>query len=234
MTRSCKLLWRSIRPLLLFLGISVIVVMLLPADGLPAAARHLFQSPTAPPGDSPLPTPTPPPPTATMVPPTPITEPPTPTLEPPTATAVPPIATLEPSPTLPPMEPDTPTPEPLPTEPPAADTVVPTVSPVAEATPTEETIHLPAVEGGAQESPLPSPGPVSEAPVAEAEPVQASDAESADVSPEEDERAELALLIDSLAVLASYVWLGCGVLLLLLVPIGIVLLNRWGQRRRQA
>jgi uncharacterized membrane protein len=47
------------------------------------------------------------------------------------------------------------------------------------------------------------------------------------------EAVDLARLIDGLTVIFSYVWLACGVLLLLTVPIALVLFNRWGRRKRQ-
>lgn len=211
---SLRALWSSLRPLVLLLTISVLIVALLPNGAIPAAARHLLQSSVeTPPPDSPLPTPTPQPPTPE--PPTPTPEPPTP--EPPTPTLEPATATPEvPSPT---PEPATATPEPAPpeatptTEETAPDPTAPPEQP-PEATPTGETIHLPAVESGGE--PPAEPPPESPAPV------------------EESDDANLARLIDGLAVLLSYGWLACGVLLLLAVPLGLFLFNRWGQRRRQA
>lgn len=223
MNRSLRALWSSLRPLVLLLTISVLIVALLPSGAIPAAARHLFQSSVkTPTSDSPLPTPTPQPPTPE--PPTPTPEPPTP--EPPTATLEPPTATPEvpsPTPELPTATPEPAPPEATPTtEETAPEPTAPPEQP-PEATPTGETIHLPAVESGAEQPPAP----------AEAEqPPEAPPEAPAPV--EESDEANLARLIDGLAVLLSYGWLACGVLLLLAVPLGLFLFNRWGQRRRQA
>jgi hypothetical protein len=75
------------------------------------------------------------------------------------------------------------------------------------------------------------PPPEAEQPPAPAEAEQPPDAPA---PVEESDEANLARLIDGLAVLLSYGWLACGVLLLLAVPLGLFLFNRWGQRRRQA
>lgn len=230
--RSLRALWSSLRPLVLLLTISVLIVALLPSGAIPAAARFLFQSSVLP---TPTPQPpTPEPPTPTLEPPTP--EPPTPTLEPPTATLEPPTATPEvPSPT---PEPPTATPEPAgpeatpTTEETAPEPTAPPEQP-PEATPTSETIHLPAVESGGEQPA--EPPPEAEQPPAPAEAEQPPEAPPDAPAPvEESDEANLARLIDSLAVLLSYGWLACGVLLLLAVPLGLFLFNRWGQRRRQA
>lgn len=233
LNRSLRALWSSLRPLVLLLTISVLIVALLPNGAIPAAARHLFQSSVEThTSDSPLPTPTPQPPTPE--PPTPTPEPPTP--EPPTPTLEPPTATPEPpSPTT---EPPTVTPEPAPpeatptTEEAAPEPTAPPEQP-PEATPTGETIHLPAVEGGGEQPG--EPPPEAEQPPAPAEAEQPPEAPPEAPAPvEESDEANLARLIDGLAVLLSYGWLACGVLLLLAVPLGLILFNRWGRRRRQA
>jgi hypothetical protein len=50
----------------------------------------------------------------------------------------------------------------------------------------------------------------------------------------ESDQVDWARFIDGLTVIFSYIWLACGVLLLLAVPIGLILFNRWGRRRRQS
>lgn len=220
--RSLRALWRSsLRPLVLLLTISVLIVALLPSGAIPAAARHLFQSSVeTPTSDSPLPTPTPEPPT--LEPPTATLEPPTATPEVPSPTPEPPMATPEPAP--PEATPTTEETAPEPTAPPEQP---------PEATPTSETIHLPAVESGGEQPA--EPPPEAEQPPAPAEAEQPPEAPPEAPAPvEESDEANLARLIDGLAVLLSYGWLACGVLLLLAVPLGLFLFNRWGQRRRQA
>jgi hypothetical protein len=49
----------------------------------------------------------------------------------------------------------------------------------------------------------------------------------------EDEQTDLVSFIDGLVVLLGYGWLACGVLLLLGIPLGLLLFNRWGRLRRQ-
>jgi hypothetical protein len=83
------------------------------------------------------------------------------------------------------------------------------------------------VESGGEQPP--EPPPEAEQPPAPAEAEQPPEAPL-----EESDEVNLARLIDGLAVLLSYGWLACGVLLLLAVPLGLFLFNRWGQRRRQA
>jgi hypothetical protein len=90
-------------------------------------------------------------------------------------------------------------------------------------------VHLPAIEGGAETARVedarpqeePTAGPGTDEPASEAEAVGTDE-------------ADLASFIDGMAVLFSYGWLACGVLLLLAVPVGILLVNRWGRRRRRS
>ena len=153
----------------------------------------------------------------------------TPTPEQLTPTPVPPSPTpVPPTPTPPP---EAPTATPLPTEP-APPTVAPEQPPTA--TPTGETIHLPAVEGGGQAEQPAVPPPEAEQPPVLPEAEQPSAPPQPPPPTVESEEVDLARLIDGLVVMFSYVWLVCGVLLLLAIPIGLVLFNRWGRRRRQS
>jgi hypothetical protein len=103
-----------------------------------------------------------------------------------------------------------------------------------EPTATEETVHLPAIEAGAEEQPAEG-DPAEEQPSTAAEGEQPAPVESeASALAAESEQADLASFIDGLVVLFGYGWLACGVLLLLAIPIGLLLFNRWGRRRRQA
>jgi len=198
--RALNTLWISLRPLALLLAIAVLIVVMTRDDGGPAFAHYLFQSPVETPTPE-APSPTPLLPTPTPVPPTPIS----PTLVPPT-----------PTPELPTPTPQVATPTRM-SEPPS-----PLYTPTA--TPTGETIHLPAVEGGGAGQEPAEPASQTEHP---SEPPQAPP------PPVESEEVDLARLIDGLVVIFSYIWLICGVLLLLTIPIGLVLLNRWGRQRRQ-
>jgi hypothetical protein len=82
---------------------------------------------------------------------------------------------------------------------------------------------MPAIEGGAEEQP--AGGAENEQPGA--------DVTEGQPSAEESEQLDVASFIDGLAVLFSYGWLACGVLLLLAIPIVLYVFNRWGRRRRQ-
>ena len=121
---------------------------------------------------------------------------------------------MEPPPAPPEATPP-PAAEPEPTAPPA---------PPPTAAPTEQTIHLPAIEtGGKPEQPAEQEAEQPPAPPPEAPPPATG-----------SEMVDLARLIDGLTVIFGYVWLVCGALLLLAVPIGLILFNRWGRRRRQS
>ena len=97
-------------------------------------------------------------------------------------------------------------------------------APPVEPEPTEDTIHLPAIEAGAEEQPAVEPeGDVPPVGITQGQP-----------SPEESEQVNVAGFIDGLAVLLGYGWLACGVLLLLAVPVGLYLFDRWGHRRRSS
>jgi len=216
--RSFNALWFSLRSPALLWTIAILVVVLVPAGAGPATARYLFQSPVQTPTPEP-PTPTPIPPSPTPVPPTPTPEPPSPTPEPPTPTPELPTPTPEPATPTPSLE--VPTATPPPTEP--APTA-PSEQPPAE-TPTAETIHLPAVERGGQAEQPPAPPEADQPPAPPPQPPP---------SAEEAEEIDLARLIDGLVVIFSYIWLTCGVVLLLTIPVVLVLLNRWGRRRRQS
>jgi len=118
----------------------------------------------------------------------------------------------------------------MPSEAPTATTTLPEQLPTATAT--SETVHLPAVEGGGPAEQPAQPPPV-EQPVAPAEAEPPSEPSQTTPPPAKGEEIDMARLIDGIVVMLSYVWLGCGVLLLLAVPVGFVLLNRWGRRRRE-
>lgn len=201
MKRLANALRTSWRLLALLTIVTVLAVALMPDNSGPAAARYLFQSP---PVQQPTPTIEPPTPTPEL--PTPTPELPTPTPEPPTPPPVEPSPTA-PEATLPPAEPE----------------ATATLAPLPEPTPSEQTIHLPAVETGAQ--PRQPAGPEAEQP-----PAVPSEAPPAATG---SEAIDLARLIDGLTVIFSYVWLACGALLLLTVPIALVLFNRWGRRKGQ-
>jgi len=207
------------------MALSAFIVALMPGGAVPTSARLLFQSP----GQSPLATPTLPPPTPippeptpelpTPEPPTATPEPPAPTIEPPTATPPAVEATPEPAP----LEPATATPEPAvleptPTVPLEPEPVVPS-EPEPQSSPTPETLHLPALESGGE-------------PEQPASPADSELAATQGLSAESSDRPDTAQVIDGLVVILSYVWLGCGALLLLFVPVGLLLMNRWGKRQR--
>jgi len=224
----------ALRPLLLLLVASVLIIALLPGSGLLAAASHVFQSPGDPGSDSPLPTPTP-------MPPTPTPQPPTDTpLPPPTATPEPPTATPEGEPLTPTDEPAPPTVEvpadtPTPQEPaaPAESTPTQVTQPADEPSPTPETVHLPVVESDSEPQQPVQGQPETEEPSAPVEPEQPSEALAAPQEAEQSGQNSTARFIDGLVVLFSYGWLACGVLLLLAIPLAIFLLPRWGRRRGQ-
>ena len=229
MNRSTRSSLSALRPLLLLLVASVLIVALLPSGGLLAAARHVFQSPGAPEADSPLPTPTPVPPTPTPLPPTATSLPPTSTPQPPTATpeGEPPTATAEPVPPTAEVPAGTPPPE---------EPAVPVeaTQPAAEHSPTPETVHLPAVEAGSeQQQPAQGQAEAGGQP-APAESEQLPEAPPESPAAEQSDQNSTARFIDGLVVLFSYGWLACGALLLLAIPVAVFLLPRWGRRRDRA
>jgi len=212
------------------MALSAFIVALMPGGAVPTSARLLFQSP----GQSPLASPTLPPPTPIPAEPTPelpTPEPPTATPEPPTATPELPAPTVEPpTATAPavettpaPLEPTTTTPEPAvveptPTVPMEPEPVVPS-EPAPQPSPTPETLHLPVLESGGE-------------PEQPASPADREVVATQGLSVESNDRPDTAQIIDGLVVIFSYVWLACGALLLLLVPVGLLLMNRWGKRQR--
>jgi len=239
--RSTNSSLSALRPLLLLLGASVLIIALLPNSGLLAAASHVFQSPGDPGSDSPLPTPTPVPPTPTAVPPTPTLSPPTETPEPPTATPEPPTATPEGEPATATAEPAPPTAEvpadtPTPEEPavPVENTPVEITPPAEEPSPTPETVHLPAVESGSKQQ-QPAQGQVDSGdPPASAASEQLPEEPPESPAAEQGDQNSAARFIDGLVVLFSYGWLACGALLLLAIPVAVFLLPRWARRRDRA
>jgi hypothetical protein len=195
---------------LLFASLGLALLM----RGSMALARSTFQTPL----DTPTPQPTatlapaetPFLPTATPAPPAEATPTPPPTDEGPdlpTLTVAPPqpAATLAASPTVPPsptLEATSPVPTVEPTLPPTPTTVVPVESP-----------------------PPPAPPPAGPEPQGE-EPAALPEPPSSGLGP-----TEVALLIDSLIVAGGYIWLCCGVVLVLFIPVALLWLNRRGKRR---
>lgn len=129
-----------------------------------------------------------------------------------------------------------------------APTLAPTAAPSATTEPTESpeptvapTEPLPT----ATEVPTETPAPVAPAGVQVTDtPVPAATEESADQEAEPDSEAEGASedpnlefdwgeLFDALALGASYLWLGCGILLLLLLPFLFIALWVASNRRKQ-
>ncbi len=133
----------------------------------------------------------------------------TPTSEPPTLTPTPAPteAPTEAPPEPPTAEPPTLTPTPAPTDAPAA---TPVVTPTATLTPTV---------------PLPSPPPAT--------PVLEENDESQRYTEDAELDFNLGMLFDSLALGVSYAWLCCGIIFLLIVPLGFVALWTASKRRRE-
>ena len=185
-----------------------------------AIADRLLQSPPSSPVDTP--TPPPPPPTATPLPPT---NTPAPVEAPPTNT---------PQPTAPPAPTDTPTlssvesTEASPTEEATqASQDPPTVEPTVEAPPTEPP---PATEEPEARLAEPPPGPQPQ-PIQ----IQPRDVDTPFEVEETGESPNFILdqveLIDSVAVSGAYVWLCCGIGLMLLTPLFFLMLYIRGRSR---
>lgn len=195
--------------LFLFLAVAVLLAFLL-ANGQ-ATADALLQSPQSPPPveesqpepPPPTPTPPPPPPTPTPVP----TEPPPepveaePTAQEPLGAASTEAIQVEPSPTQPPVEPS-------PTLPPPTPTPLP---PAAQ----------PQASGAQTVGPQPEPLDLAR--------------EDISFATEEEGAPNFILdqieLIDTLAVSGAYIWLCCGVSLLLLLPLFLLVLYVRGRSR---
>ncbi len=198
--------------LLILLVASLGLVLLM--RGSMATARSTFQTPL----DTPTPLPT-----ATEAPaatdtPLPL---PTDTATPPPTDEGPDLPT--PSATLPPPEETpaaSPTPQPSPTSgvTPATATPVPPTAPVTQPVPTT------AVPTAGPVS-TPSPQPTGSQ-FQEPETLIAPEPAPSGITP-----TELAVLIDSLIVAGGYIWLCCGVLLVLFIPVALLWLNRRGKRR---
>ena len=200
--------------LLILLVASLGLVLLM--RGSMATARSTFQTPLDTP--TPLPTATEAAPVATDTPAPPPTDTPTP---PPTDEGpdLPtPSATL-PSPTETPVAPPTSQASPLIEVTPATATPVPpTATPVTQPGPTTA---VPTTGPVSTPSPQPA-GPQLQEP----ETLIAPETAPAGLTP-----TELAVLIDSLIVAGGYVWLCCGVVLVLFIPAALLWLNRRGKRR---
>jgi hypothetical protein len=131
----------------------------------------------------------------------------------PTAT-LPPTATEEPSP--------------VPTEPPLTPTEV--VTPTATATLAPTATPTPEIPAGGSATP-------TDLPPASPTPTQPPPTPAGDENPRYTDDADLAydwgMLFDSVALGLSYIWLCCGVLLLLAVPVFFVVLWVMGKRRQE-
>jgi hypothetical protein len=141
----------------------------------------------------------------------------------PTATALPPTATPTEAPTLAPTQ--------APTE---ASTVAPTVTeaiiPTATLTPTETATPMATATVTGTATVVPSATPLSSpSPTLDETPVDSGR------YPGEDPtlRFDWGMLFDSVALGVSYVWLCCGVLLLLSIPVVFVILWVVSKRRKE-
>lgn len=153
------------------------------------------------------------PPTATTLPPR---STPTPTQSPTVAPTDTPVSTTEPS--------ATPEPTTLPTEIPATATEVPVEPTEAPATETP----APVAPAGVQATDTPAPTATEERGEQEVEP------DSEAQSPEDPNlEFDWGELFDALALGASYLWLGCGILLVLLLPFLFIALWVASNRRKQ-
>jgi outer membrane biosynthesis protein TonB len=142
-----------------------------------------------------------------------------------TATPVPPTETPVPPPTPTPVPPDTPVAPPAePTQPAAPE---PTPIPPAEAAPAQPE---PAAPPPSEEE-VPPQQPPEEASPQEAgpdlvEPLFPIPLPPATATPGDD----FTFVLKSLAAALGYIWLGCGILALVAIPVALVWLDRRGRR----
>lgn len=147
-----------------------------------------------------------------------------------------PIDTPLPSltPTTQPSATATNTPEPTVIEPPVETT---TVAPTEPVVPSDTPTVVPPTETLAPtETPLPTEPPPTDtpAPSATAEPEEPLDESQRYPEGESDLRFEWGMLFDSMSLLFSYIWLCCGILLFIAVPLFFFVLWRTSASRREA
>jgi len=213
----------------------VLVGLLLP--GTTTASILVFQSsPSAPPEPGVTPTNTPVPSTDTPVPPTNTPVPPptnTPEAPPPAEPTAEPPPPSEPTQEPPPAEPreeSSPPTEPAEEQaPPPEEAASPT--PVEAATPTVEGAVPPTEEGEAV--PTEEASPTESVPEAQT-PVVTETVETQAARDRSRSIINWTKFWDTLAVTAAYPWLCCGILLLLLVPVGLLYLEIKGRRRPES
>ena len=123
----------------------------------------------------------------------------------------------------------TPTTQPSPT---ATNTVAPTEPVVPSETPT---VVPPTETLAPTETPLPTEPPPTDTPVpsATAEPEEPLDESQRYPEEESNLRFEWAMLFDSMSLLFSYIWLCCGILLFIAVPLFFFVLWRTSADRRE-
>lgn len=111
-----------------------------------------------------------------------------------------------------------------------------TVAPTEPVVPSETPTEVPPTETPAPtETPLPIEPPPTHtpAPSATAEPEETLDASQRYPEGESNLRFEWGMLFDSMSLLFSYIWLCCGILLFIAVPLFFFVLWRTGADRRE-
>jgi hypothetical protein len=120
----------------------------------------------------------------------------------------------------------------LPAQPPAAAQPTATVAPPAEVVqPTAVPTEPPAEVVQPTQPPPPPPEQVAPVQPAVAPPVIPGDKAEPGSS---EVVIDNALLIDQILVYVSYVWLCCGVLLFIMIPVAFLALYIWGAKRRKS
>ena len=114
--------------------------------------------------------------------------------------------------------------------------VTTTVAPTEPVVPSETPTVVPPTETLAPtETPLPTEPPPTDTPVpsATAEPEEPLDESQRYPEEESNLRFEWAMLFDSMSLLFSYIWLCCGILLFIAVPLFFFILWRTSADRRE-